>query len=368
MYITYTGTGTNKETYTCIIPIRVQKQTRKHLLKRYDALVRFCEEYDMVINEDKTKFMVINGVMEDRMSFRKGGLTIKHTDTYVYLGSSFSVKGCIATDIQDHANLQQKHLNKFNVFCFKNQSMPFSYKMMVFESVLTTKLIYGCEAWFTEDYHVIDAMYMNAIKALLGVRKQTPNDVVLTECGVSTLKERIRTRQQNFINSKLIDPEEPLTIVYNLCLQNNTAAFRCLQRALEFSCDASDRRHQSMLESTKTKTVTYKSINPSFSVHSMYRATDKYVADYRRTEMTRFRVGSHRLKVETGRWSRVPREERTCLCPVGGVQDEEHVVFHCGFTKDLREKYEVGDSKTLVDVLEDVECIDFIYEIMKRFK
>ena len=145
--------------------------SRENLLKRYDALVRFCEEYDMVINEDKTKFMVINGVTEDRMSFRKGGLTIKHTDTYVYLGSSFSVKGCIATDIQDHANLQQKHLNKFNVFCFKNQSMPFSYKMMVFESVLTTKLIYGCEAWFTEDYHVIDAMYMNAIKALLGVRK-----------------------------------------------------------------------------------------------------------------------------------------------------------------------------------------------------
>ena len=66
--------------------------SRENLLKRYDALVRFCEEYDMVINEDKTKFMVINGVTEDRMSFRKGGLTIKHTDTYVYLGSSFSVR------------------------------------------------------------------------------------------------------------------------------------------------------------------------------------------------------------------------------------------------------------------------------------
>ena len=26
--------------------------TRERLLKRYDALVRFCEEYDMVINED----------------------------------------------------------------------------------------------------------------------------------------------------------------------------------------------------------------------------------------------------------------------------------------------------------------------------
>ena len=31
------------------------------ILKRYDTLVTFCEDYDMMINEDKTKFMVING-------------------------------------------------------------------------------------------------------------------------------------------------------------------------------------------------------------------------------------------------------------------------------------------------------------------
>ena len=49
---------------------------------------------------------------------------------------------------------------------------------------------------------------------------------------------------------------------------------------------------------------------------------------------------------------------------MGGVQD---VVFHCENMRDLREKYDVGDSKTLVEVLEDSNCIDFIYEIMKRF-
>ena len=117
-----------------------------------------------------------------------------------------------------------------------------------------------------------------------------------------------------------------------------------------------------------TKTVTYRNINPSFSVHSMYTSADKYIADYRRTEMTRFRVGSHRLKVETGRWSRVPREQRTCSCVVGGVQDEEHVVFQCEYTRDLREKYEVEDEQTLVEVLDDIDNVDFIYEIMHRFK
>ena len=93
--------------------------------------------------------------------------------------------------------------------------MPFSYKKKVFEAVLTTKLIYGSESWFVEDYKVIEVLYMSTLKALLGIRKQTPNDVVLTECGVP--KERVRKRQQSFIKSKLSDPEEPLIIVYKLC-------------------------------------------------------------------------------------------------------------------------------------------------------
>ena len=34
--------------------------SKQNLLKRFDGLVKFCEEYDMMINEDKTKLMDIN--------------------------------------------------------------------------------------------------------------------------------------------------------------------------------------------------------------------------------------------------------------------------------------------------------------------
>ena len=191
------------------------------------------------------------------------------------------------------------------MFCFKNQSMPFVVRKKVFEAVLTTKL---CESWFTEDYKTIEVLYMSALKSLLGVRKQTPNQIVLTECGVPELKELVRKYQNNFISTKLSDPEEPLTKVYKLCQQSNTVAFRCLQRASTYVFDATERRTESTRTSTKTKTKTYMNINPLSSVHSMYTSTDKYVPDYKRIEMTRFRMGSHRLKVETGRWSRTPAE------------------------------------------------------------
>ena len=99
----------------------------------------------------------------------------------------------------------------------------------------------------------------------------------------------------------------------------------------------------------------------------MYTSSNVYIPDYRRVELTRFRVGSHRLRVETGRWSRTVRELRTCSCDGIEVQDEEHVVFKCDYTRELRIKHGIEETKTLDEILGDFNCIDFIYGVMKLF-
>ena len=46
------------------------------------------------------------------------------------------------------------------------------------------------------------------------------------------------------------------------------------------------------------------------------------------TDITRFRLGAHKLPIEKGRWTRIPREERKCpTCGVLG--DERHVIYDC---------------------------------------
>ena len=60
----------------------------------------------------------------------------------------------------------------------------------------------------------------------------------------------------------------------------------------------------------------------------------QYLPEHLRISFSRLRLGSHRLRIETGRWSRLPREDRKCPC--GGVQDECHAVLECPLTSDLR--------------------------------
>ena len=56
--------------------------------------------------------------------------------------------------------------------------------------------------------------------------------------------------------------------------------------------------------------------------------------------LCKFRSGSHRLPVETGRWQNLPREDRLChLCESGDIGDEFHYIMSCKFFKNERKRY-----------------------------
>ena len=53
----------------------------------------------------------------------------------------------------------------------------------------------------------------------------------------------------------------------------------------------------------------------------------------------KFRTRNHMLPVETGRWRRIPRENRKChLCHLD-IGDEYHYLINCNFLNNLRRQY-----------------------------
>lgn len=57
-----------------------------------------------------------------------------------------------------------------------------------------------------------------------------------------------------------------------------------------------------------------------------------------RIYLSRLRLSSHRLHIETGRWTNTPLNERHCdLCNC--LEDEYHFVLECNRYNELRKKY-----------------------------
>ena len=97
-----------------------------------------------------------------------------------------------------------------------------------------------------------------------------------------------------------------------------------------------------------------------------------FLNDDLRGIITRWRLSNHNLKIETGRYKGIPRNERICdSCET--LEDEQHAVFVCVRYNEIRQRYEnllnkMNDIKLLLNpsfvdcyetasLLKDIEAI-----------
>ena len=124
--------------------------------------------------------------------------------------------------------------------------------------------------------------------------------------------------------------------------------------------------YQRLNVSNRSKFIVYRNINLSYSVHSVYSSRSSIlIPEVYRMSFSRLCLSSHRLRIETGRWSRIPRDRR--LCPCGQIQDEEHVLAHCRITQHLRDAH--GDRVNFPEILHAISVEDFrlIHEILQSY-
>ncbi|KAI5054061.1 hypothetical protein GOP47_0031046 [Adiantum capillus-veneris] len=70
------------------------------------------------------------------------------------------------------------------------------------------------------------------------------------------------------------------------------------------------------------------------------RYMDTYMPHSSRVAIGQLRVASHRLEIEIGRHTGVPREERVCRACTEEVESEEHFVCRCRAYTEIRGRYE----------------------------
>ena len=168
--------------------------------------------------------------------------------------------------------------------------------------------------------------------------------------------------------------DDPISVALRICADANTPGVRLLNASTH---------HESLLRAeamrvladicreksqTATRFRTYLELNPTLDTHSVYLRHLPALVEHHRLAFTRMRLSSHELRIETGRWTRTPREERRCNCSLNTVQDETHVTFTCPKTEEIRSKYPslFHNVQTLRELMtgDIVQCCAFFFDVL----
>ena len=95
-------------------------------------------------------------------------------------------------------------------------------------------------------------------------------------------------------------------------------------------------------EDPDSKLGTYYTINPTLVVPVKIAN----IMEHERMILTRFRTGSHNLRIETGRWCKEQRDQRVCQCETD-VQTVKHFFMDCPLLAYLRDQNHTSVSECL---------------------
>ena len=252
---------------------------------------------------------------------------------------------------------------------------------------LVSSITYGSEIWgswestggFTLS-NQCDKLYLGFLKRVTHVPSGTDSWVVGTEIGVSPINYKIWEYQYKYWNrlAELKDKGRVLALAFSenaVCMDKDpnwcsraTKGLRNLgiatagcreQKALlplsYFRYILSDKkfvamnasielakfdnrdlyRHETWSQAEKERRRTYARWFWTRGVRDPVRT---YVDDdYLRGQLTRFRMGAHRLAVVTGAWNKMDRRDRICkCCCMEIVEDKVHFTFECMLYADIR--------------------------------
>jgi hypothetical protein len=262
----------------------------------------------------------------------------------------------------------QKAIFKLNKYLHKFTYIPPKHKLDLFDKLVSPILNYCSEICGFANDASIETIHMQFCKQILGVKKTTQNDFIYGELGRISFKTihhyniiKYWTRILDMPNNKYV------SLIYNMLKHDmvtapNKVNWCSLVKDLLSSLGFYDVWLQQHTGNNKlflikvkqrlkdqfiqnwhnritnsSRALFYKNIACfKFQPYLDYFTINKFCQS-----LCKLRVSSHRLHIESGRWTkpiRTPINERTCqICNL--LEDEFHFIIECPLYSELRTKY-----------------------------
>ena len=191
--------------------------SRSGLQKGLDKLQKYCVDWGLTVNVEKTKCIVFKkgGKSNTLDKWFYNGEALETVTSFKYLGVVFSSSGKFKKGIDNVVSKGQRAL--FNMISNIKDftSMYPEMQISLFNSCVSSVLSYGCEVWGLAEAKKIETIHLSFLKHLLKVKKSTPTCFVYKECNVYPLYyDRIFRIIKYWLKILLLEDNNPLKILY----------------------------------------------------------------------------------------------------------------------------------------------------------
>ena len=368
----------------------------------------YCAKWKLEVNLKKTKIMIFNkqGSLIKKHQFFYQDKIIENKREYKYLGFTFSCSGLDNIGINNLLNQAKKAWYAIQQFLSKSKDKKFQTYMHLFDTQVKPIMLYACESWaesLKNDENIINILQKNnlekfhtsVLKRLLGVHKKTTNIALLLETGrhpitlsahVQAIKYFFRlcsTKKQTLLNiyyqkekgslpytdnfikyiTNKLDKIGMTNVWREQLIQNKDFSkdYKLMQNIKTRLKDISSQQIINTLEANPGKLTFLKQTKMTHNLET-YLLINNFE---NRRAITKLRTSSHKLKIETGRWNKIPRDQRICQnCFLNKIEDENHLIFECQMYETERKNfYNMINSKLNMDITHSHTHEEIIHEI-----
>lgn len=323
--------------------------------------------WGLKINTSKTKAMIFEKGRHTHFDFYLNNVKLELVTSFKYLGIHFFKNG--------NWNRTQKRLSQHASFAlhnlfslFRQIELPISEKCKLFDALVGSILNYSSEVWGNNDAKDIETVHTKFCRWVLHVRKSTNLSGLYGELGrfplvihrkISMIRYWIRllNSDDSFIPKKIyimLKNDVDINRTYNGA--NWAFQVKSILDNLglsniwidQFNINIPFTLIKQRLYDTY-KQSWYSSINNSNRLEMYARYKHEFeLENYLdfptekkyKIALTQFRLSSHDLAIERGRYENLSRNERACkYCNSGLIENEYHFLLVCPYYRELRQKY-----------------------------
>ena len=174
----------------------VMAESRHELQAAMNGMFHYCNIWKLQLNTQKTK-VVIFGSRKAETYFKFGNQDIEVVAEYTYLGVLFTNTGNLSKNISRISNVASRAM--FAILKkARRLGLDLDIQLQLFDSVVATVALYGCEVWGFGNTNIIDKLQVRFCKILLKAKRSTPTCMVLGELGRLPIQFNIESRMLGF--------------------------------------------------------------------------------------------------------------------------------------------------------------------------